>query len=127
MENTNFQQEKQHLYKKWLKEFHCLEVIETEHGFMTYAIVKDKCVIYDMYVDPDHRGSRESAKMADMISSIAKENGANKLIGFVPINQPYPEVSLKCQLNYGFKILMIEKDKITLEKELDNGCDKTGR
>ena len=121
MEVTNYHMQRIPHFEKWFNEYMGVEVIQCEHGFMTYRIQDDVCVIYDMYVDPESRGNKVSAKMADMITVKAIEEGCKSLIGFVNIPSPYPEQSLLCQLKYGFKIKELLPNKIVLEKEIKNG------
>lgn len=121
MEPTNCPTFNPQAYKGWFKEYMSVEVLECEKGFMTYKMDSDNCVIFDMFVLPEFRGSKGSAEMADIISKKALSHGCKFLIGFVNFPSPYPEQSLLCQLRYGFKIKEVTENKIILIKEIKNG------
>lgn len=85
---------------------------------MTYAIQGKYCLIHDMFVSKNTRGNRTSAKLADAVTEKAKEAGCTTLVGFVRLPSPYATISMKCQIEYGFKVVKAEQNTITLEKEI---------
>ena len=85
---------------------------------MTYSFINDACIIHDMFVVEEYRGNKGSAKLADEVAQIAKSQGCRRLIGFVHLGLETTDISLMCQLKYGFKVKMAENNKITLEKEI---------
>lgn len=106
------------LYASYISEREIGNVLETDRGFATYFINGQECYIRDIYVLPDFRQTNEAAKMADKISTIAKERGCSHLLGTVVPQANNSTTSIKVLLSYGFKLLRSETSMIYFIKEL---------
>lgn len=106
------------MYFDYIKEREGISSIVTDNGFITYEIQNDLCSINDLYIKPEFRQTKEALGLALAVEDVAKKAGCKKLIGFI-----YPELkgatrSIKVQIDFGFKLLTIDGERIVLQKEL---------
>ena len=64
------------LYKEYIKEREDLELIETDHGFITYKVNDDHVFIDTLYVTPKYRSTGEARKLAEEVYKLTKKNRA---------------------------------------------------
>lgn len=114
------------MYPRYLRETLGHELYEDPkgRGFLTYGF---DCIpgvdfphayIVDIYVVPEHRKSRVATEMADHIAGMARKFGKNVLFGTVNGQSSDPDRSLKVLQGYGMRLYAIEKDSLTMCKEL---------
>lgn len=106
------------MYKEWLKEYHKIEVYETEYGFLTYAIDKDVCLFSEIFISKEFRKNNKTLEIAKEVENIAKKQNCKKIISFINLPSPYPEYSLKAHINFGFKIKAFENCRVFLQKDI---------
>lgn len=112
------------MYADYLKETQGKEMLETEHGFLTYGF---DCVpgvegphvyIEDLYVKPDMRKSHVAATMADYVCSIAKQRGVNYCVGSVNNRAKTKEASKKVLEAYGMRKFFEDENTSWYLKEI---------
>jgi ribosomal protein S18 acetylase RimI-like enzyme len=105
------------LYKEYLK-LNGKELIEEEHGYLTYYQVNDGLYIEDIFVDPGFRKNHIASSLADKVTKAAWEIGLRKLYVSVRPSYQHSTESLKVLLAYGFKLKSSGVDAIYFEKEI---------
>lgn len=120
MDLTKCCQLKQHQFESFFKEYHGSEVLFKPYGFMAYQILGEECHIFIAFVYKEYRGLKYSAELAKEIECIGHSKGCNTLVSHITLPSPCPDVSLQCQLNYGFKIDKIIENQIILKKRIEN-------
>jgi len=112
------------MYARYLKETENKEMLQTEHGFLTYGF---NCVpgvgfphvyIQDLWVKPEARKTHVATEMADKVADIAKEKGCRLMFGSVNVKANNPDTSLKVLQSYGMRLYSTSNDAIWLFKEL---------
>lgn len=106
------------LHASYLTESGLAQIIESEHGFMTYRIMPPEAYIVDVYVKPEHRRTRLCFDMADKVTSEAKSKGCTLLTGSINMSIKDPTASMKMLLAYGFKILKCDPSIIWVGKQI---------
>lgn len=106
------------LYGKYVKELLGRHIVETGWGFATYSFHNDGCYIEEIYVDPDTRRNGDASRMANEISSIAREKGCKFLYGSVRPASNGSTISMEVLLAYGFKLDSSTDNFILMKKEL---------
>lgn len=110
-------------YAAYLKELKHFEMYEDADGFVTYGFMRESdgsisCHIEDIYVVPEKRKAGVASQYADVVSAIAREAGASKLLGSIVPSLPGSNYRMQVLLAYGFKLRSSEADFIWFEKEL---------
>lgn len=112
------------MYARYLKETENKEMLQTEHGFLTYGF---NCVpgvsfphvyIETLYVEPDYRKSHVASTMADRVASIAKERGITKMIGSVAVQRKGADANLEVLKRYGMRLFAAHDQTIFTIKDL---------
>lgn len=109
------------LHSEYVREREGYQTIEyPDVGFATFRFNDEmkECYIRDIYVRPEFRRDRVANKMADQISSLAKERGCKILTGSIVPSMKGSTESLHGLLWYGFKLHACTNDYIVLVKEL---------
>ena len=106
------------MYFEYLKEREGVLSIQSESGFATYEIQGEYFVINDIYVKPESRATMEALAIAIKLEDLAKEAGCKYLAGYVSPHLPGATRSMKVQLDFGFKLKVVDGDRIILQKEL---------
>lgn len=101
---------------KWERE--SVHTLETAYGFLTYKFNGEECTIYDIFVTKEHRRSGVAWKMADEVSELALSKGCKFLGGFIHLNLPGAQESLKAHLAYGFRVDSANNDCMIVIKDL---------
>jgi ribosomal protein S18 acetylase RimI-like enzyme len=102
----------------YIKEKYDEELIEIDHGFITYEISGENMIIKDLWVDPAHRRAHLAALLADMAVGAGKEKGCRVLLTSVSKNANNYEQSLAANTWYGLKKTNEDDSKIYLMKEI---------
>lgn len=107
-------------YANYIYEREGKSIIETEHGFATYAYMHDIKAVYleDLYVVPEKRRSKEATLLVDAVVQQAKLKGYNTLIGSVAPKANGSTDSLKAVLSYGMKLHSCDGNLIWFKKEI---------
>lgn len=74
------------LYAQYVKERENLEMIENEHGFLTYRLENDRLFISDIFVTKDKRKSNIAAEMIDRMYQHALEMGIKEAYAHADLN-----------------------------------------
>lgn len=107
------------MWQAYLKEREGMDVLETEHGFLSYKITNDECYIKDIYVAEAHRKSGMASAMADKVAEVAKGKGCKWLTGSVSPPAEESHASLLVLIAYGMKLIKSDKDIVYLAKRID--------
>lgn len=106
------------LYSQYIKERESGEVLEWEHSFATYFIIKEECYIRDIYVQPLYRNDHLGSRMANEITKIAKSKGCKYLTGSVDPKANKSEESKKVLIAYGMREISKRNGLIYFGKEI---------
>lgn len=107
------------LYADYIKERLGDEIVETEHGFLTYRYIAPNSVyIIDLYIVPEARQSDKASAMADLIVEAAKLKGCTKMIGTVATASKTSTLSLKVLLGYGMRLISSTNEFLVFEKDI---------
>jgi GNAT superfamily N-acetyltransferase len=91
------------LIKAYWKELNNTEVLEHEHGFLSYRVLGKEFYIVDIYVKPEKRRENVSLELAEKAKEIAISLGCSKLVGSVALDNNDPSTSMFLLLKYGYK------------------------
>ena len=105
-------------WARYQKELWGYEVIETEHGFVTYADLGEAVWVVDCWVDPDFRREGLAKSLVHQVETRARTAGKQRLLARIDVTQARPESSLQAQLAYGFVPFSADQGKIWLRREL---------
>jgi GNAT superfamily N-acetyltransferase len=113
-------------YADYLKELKGFHMYEDEDGFITYGFMEGPkgermCYIEDIYVVPEKRKSGIASQYADVVTVIARDAGAQILLGSVVPSLPNSHARMLVLLSYGFKLHSAQHDFVYFSKELTNG------
>ncbi len=107
------------LYADYVQERLEQECIETDDGFITFAMLEPgACLIEDLYVVPEKRRARIAWDFADRVCVWARARRCHTLVARVYVGSTNATEALKAQLAYGFKLHHLEQDRIVLTKSL---------
>lgn len=107
------------MYADYIKECHDKEIVITDAGFATYSFAFSSDGIkygflYDMYVIPEKRGTKESLDLGNQMHKIAQENGCAFSLSTVDLRNNGAIQSLQYQLKMGFVPIGMQNQVITL-------------
>ena len=108
------------MYASYIREHRNDEIIETEHGFVTYRYLNEGKTVYivDIFVMRDFRKTKEASNMADAVVEKAKALGAKELIGTVVPTAKNSTDSLKVLLAYGMELSHIAEGMVVFRKDI---------
>lgn len=107
------------LFSDYIKERKNRNIIETEHGFVTYGFTsQDECYLEDMYIVPQFRRKKHGTALVNELFNKAKEGGAKVVYTTIVPTTNGSTASLLSSLQYGFKLLRSEPNVIFLIKEV---------
>jgi L-amino acid N-acyltransferase YncA len=108
------------MLSEYILEREGIQTLEYEHGFCTYDVRADLDYVYivDIYVRKSCRKAGLAAKMADEVTSIARENGCHFLLGSVDPRTNGATASTKVLLAYGFEVSHIDGQLLMFKKEI---------
>lgn len=103
------------LYGQYIEAREGFEILESEHGFITYKITGDECYVRDIFVERAHRKEGLASLLCDRVRAIAAVQGCKWLTGSVQPSVPGSTESLKVVLAYGFSLVSAQPDFIILK------------
>lgn len=106
------------LYADYILEREGRNMLESEHGFLTYIISGPDCYVVDFFVEQKFRRSGKGKLLADHIERIAKESGCTRLLGSIVPTAKGSTESLKVLLSYGYKLLSSRDNFMMLYKDV---------
>jgi GNAT superfamily N-acetyltransferase len=106
------------LYKEYLKEREGTELVEGDFGFATYKIDGKVCYIKDLYIVPEKRKLGLASKIADDICALAKQNGCDRLLGSVSLEDPNADANSRVLTAYGMKMFKTVDSMVYFTKEI---------
>ena len=108
------------MYETYLSEREGLEVIRSEKGFIAYQMdyTKRACLINDYFILDAYRRSGEGYRLADIVFTICKERGIEKVYCQSDIKAKGHRVAALSILNYGFDVFQTQGDLIFYSMEL---------
>lgn len=93
------------LFSRYIQEREGKNIIEKEHGFLTYFFVSDTvCYVEDIFVVKEQRRSGLATELGKELEAIAKEAGIKKILGSVDLKAKTKTESMKFLLDYGFEL-----------------------
>jgi len=96
-----------------------ISTLEVENGFATYKKVSDNTYyLIDIYVKPEHRRGRIASEMSAKVAEIAKNDGAEYLLGSVDTSCNFATESMKAVLGDGFSFKSIDGNMIYFYKRI---------
>lgn len=106
------------LYAKYIKERQDLDIIEREHGFLSYRIEDNHLFIADLFVEKEHRGNGLVQDMVNEVENIASEFNRKYLMATVCPNTNNADISIKVVGSFGGKFLEIKDNMLYFIKEI---------
>lgn len=106
------------LYKLYVKERLDQEVIEMDHGFITYKINDNEVFIQDMFVRDGYRKQHFGKTLVDRVEEIARENNKKYVTATILPSAGGATVSLLGALSIGFKLIGADKNCVIIGKEV---------
>lgn len=108
------------LYADYVKLEERYDIIETDHGFVTYQLCDKELFVSDCYVRPTSPNG-EWNRVWDSLKDKAKEVGCTHLSCIVyldPTRVDYTTRKMKTFLGHGFKVVSSQVNKIVLLREV---------
>jgi len=93
-------------------------VYEDVHGFLTYSIGPEICILEEIYVKPESRRKGIASTYYEMAYDIAKECGCSSLRGSIVIGTSGAEESMKCLFKNNYKLDYNDGIMIYLKREI---------
>jgi len=108
------------LYQDYLKEYRGQCYITNEFGFITYVLQyeSESIFIQDIYIDPPHRGQGKTKELIESAIKLGQEAGMSLMVSLVYMASRDKEISLKCALSTGAKIVSMDAQKIILSRRI---------
>jgi GNAT superfamily N-acetyltransferase len=108
------------LFGDYIKEREGKEIIECQHGFMTYIFNLDRgdCYIEDCYVAPGHRLRGIGSTLLNSLIAHASAKGCKTLTTSIRPSTKGATDSMKAILAAGFKLMAAFQDAIFFKMEL---------
>ena len=100
----------------WEKAGH--QLIEGEHGFITFEVGENFIHIHDLWVDPDYRHKGHGSDLVQKVIDSRKNDSIKFLTSCVQLKANDVTQTLKAQLHYGFYVVGGNENEIKLAKEL---------
>jgi predicted GNAT superfamily acetyltransferase len=113
---------KDSLYAKHLEERGGGKLLETEHSFVAYRVIKTESFaelfIINIYVSPECRQAGEARGIVSKLSEIAKENECSVITGSVQLDDPGASNTLIAALMMGFRVVNANAASLFIAKEV---------
>ena len=107
------------MIENYLKERENLQIVKSDKGFILFKLFEDKtALISDYYTKPEFRKNGEGYKLADIVFSICKERGIERVFCQSDISANGHRVAALSILNYGFDIVRLEGNLIIYSMEV---------
>lgn len=105
-------------YAQYIKEKYGDELIDHEHGFITFEISGEHVFIKDLWIHPDHRLEGVGRSLADKVVGIGRDSGCKFLCTAVVKRANNLKASLEANLCYGLLVTNEDEERIYLMKEI---------
>ena len=109
------------LYAQYVNEREGLNIIEKEHGYITYSFLKEGsvCFIENLFVVPHMRRKNYAKMLASNLIEITTFRKCKVLIGSVCLDTFGADTAIKVIQKYGMKVSHLGKDNmIYFKKEI---------
>lgn len=111
------------LYAKYIKEREDADIIENDHGFLTYKILNKEMIIINLYID---QNSRKSGYCRDLVAKLEEKAIAamcDIMTGNIHIVDPGANITMQAALMLGFKIGSANQNTILIYKNISGGLE----
>jgi len=105
-------------YASYIKEAFDEELIEHEHGFITYCFKDEGIFISNIWVDPEFRNTHIAINLAKKVEEIGKNSGCKNLLSTVCKDIKHFEASMSANLKFGLTVSHEDEDNYYLIKEI---------
>ena len=106
------------LYYQYIKERMKADVIEADHGFVTFRLLGEECFVCDIYVEENERRKSVCRDLIEGLTAKAKEAGCKYIAGRIYLNDNGKERTLQAAFGIGFKLLRSDHDSVLVFKEI---------
>jgi GNAT superfamily N-acetyltransferase len=107
------------LYKAYINERECAEVLEHPHGFAIYKRVNaDTAYLQDVFVEPEWRRTALGKKLLNDVVNICKKSNISTLLTSTDISAAGAEQSALAILHCGFKLSHLQENMIWYKMEI---------
>jgi ribosomal protein S18 acetylase RimI-like enzyme len=106
------------MYAAYLKELEGFEIVQHEHGYMTYKLFPEHAYIRDVYVMPEFRQTGVGRDMMKQVVDEAKKCKLNKLVGSVVPSHNDSDYRMEVMRRSGFVLLQSQDDIIYFVKDI---------
>lgn len=108
----------QTLYADYIKDREGAEVIDAEHGFVTFKVENNECLLLNIYVAPQARKTGVAGMLVDAVCVRAEQSECNAVLAQVHFNDKNASDTLMAALKLGFKVLAGNNSFIWIVKSL---------
>lgn len=106
------------LYADYILEREGRLTLETEDGFLNYAVLPECVYFGDIYVKPEARKKGHAKFLCDEVVKIAKQLGHTKIMSTVETGKTGSTDMLVVHAAYGFEVLSADKNIIYFVKNI---------
>jgi hypothetical protein len=110
---------KNSLYAKYIQEREGAEIIESEHGFISYKFLGDQCLVLDMFVEKSSRGNGHFKGLFSELEQKAKNAFCVQVCGRIFLADKNHKTTLFAVLSIGCEIARADGDCFYIIKKLD--------
>lgn len=106
------------LYEQYLFEREGAKVIKGEHGFITYKIIKDQCLLLDMFVEKSKRRCGVFSELFSELMNISLGHKCAVMTARVFLVDPNHKTTLQVAMSVGAEIVEANNNCISLVLKL---------
>ncbi len=106
------------LYAKYIKERRGLDVLESEHGFLTYKMNGEECFIADMCIEEDRRTAGHGRVLTSALEALAKDAGCKYISANIDLNAGGANNCLLAAMTVGFEVRAANLNVLLIVKDL---------
>lgn len=107
------------LYAKYIKEREGKDIVEWEHGFLTYKkLSNDLYYLIDCFVEKEYRRTSIARQLVDKVCEIAKADGARQVMGSVCTDAEGVTVSIASLLGGNFRFSSQQGNMLYFVKDI---------
>jgi predicted GNAT superfamily acetyltransferase len=88
------------------------KTVEYEFGFFTWKIEDGFLYVPELWIKPEERGKGLGQRLGNDILKLAEKLEVDAVLGSVNPKVPTDSYSLKCYLEFGFKMLSIGENEL---------------
>lgn len=107
-------------YAEYIREVSTDSIIETGYGFVTFRYLNDGKTVYviEIYVAPEHRGSKKNTLLVDEVVKAARANGCSELLATIKTTNKYATSILKGHIAYGMTLHSAVEHAVVTRKDI---------